>query len=91
VPYQLHCVAPLQADEATLLELGVTLEIALDDELFTELALELAIELELGAKLEDEVFTELDALVAAELLLATAEHIAPVIVGFSAATPLVSP
>jgi hypothetical protein len=88
VPYQLHCDAPLQADEATLelvearlLELGLELEITLE-ELFTEL--------ELVAKLDD-VFTELDALVVATLLLTTLEHTAPVIVGFSEIVPFLSP
>ena len=88
MPYQLHCDVPLQADEATedatLLELGLELELELD-ELFIEL------ELELIATLEDDVFTELDALVTTELLVTVVEQTAPVIAGFSAAAPLVSP
>ena len=89
MPYQLHCDAPLHADdarllelvEATLLELGLELEIALD---------ELFIELELVAKLDD-VFTELDTLVATELLVTAVEQTAPVIVGFSETVPFLSP
>ncbi len=81
MPYQLHCDAPLQADDATLLELGLALEIELE---------ELFIELELVAKLDD-VFTELDALVVATLLLVGVEHTAPVIVGFSETVPFLSP
>jgi len=82
VPYQLHCDAP-HAEETVLdeLELGTEL-FELDEgvllgteELTTELATELL-------ELDDVVATELDV---------TVEHTAPVIVGFSAATPLVSP
>ena len=58
----------------------------LDDGAILDTTLELATELfEL-----DDVATELADVVATELLVAT-EHTAPVMVGFSAATPLVSP
>jgi hypothetical protein len=83
VPYQLHCVA--QADDVELLE-----EVATElDVLTTELTTELfELEEELGTLLGTELL-ELDV-VATELLL-VAEQTAPVIVGFSAGTPLVSP
>ena len=89
MPYQLHCAFALQADETALLELEEATLFTLDLMLETELDDELFIELELTIELE--LFTGLDALVATELLDATAEHTAPVMIGCSDTAPLVSP
>ncbi len=90
MPYQLHCVDPLQVDDA-LLVLVLTTEFEL--ELFTELDVEAGVELEVT--LEDDVLLALEVLLETELLvvllLASVEQTAPVTIGFSATPPLVSP
>lgn len=87
MPYQLHCDAQvLLAELATeLFELdeGALLGV---DELTTELITEL---FELDDVVATELF-ELDEVVATELEV-TVEHTLPVMVGFSAALPFLSP
>lgn len=96
MPYQLHCVVPLQLDDATLLVLGAELGAEVDVELLIELVLALVARvdevldaLEVLVDIALLVFTEL--LLVTVLLLTAVEQTVPVMVGFSATPPLVSP
>ena len=94
----MHCEVDAQAAEDTLLELATELfELDEEDTTLLELTTEL-FELEDGVELEETVelelkteLFELDAELGAELLLAASEHTAPVITGFSATEPFLSP
>lgn len=96
MPYQLHCEVVAQADELALVVVATELEL---DVLTLELMLvatdvlvatEVATELEVFAELLVDV-AGAELVVAAELLVIVVEHTAPVMVGFSAAEPFLSP
>ena len=86
MPYQLHCDVVAQVDEPVLLLVVVATELEL--EVFTlELVL---VATDVATELLVEVATA-ELVVATELLVVVVEHTAPVMVGFSAAEPFLSP